>query len=717
MNVYLYCSREGVPDSVKNNKEIKRKRLSMRCDCKWRITLFQQESKLWIFRKAMNPASMVHNHPLISPDDIRQPWPAAVFDRIAFYANQRNLTTSETRERIKEDFPDLVWDERRFYNRLTEERKQIRLRDSESRVFSTMDLAARVASLASADPSLSYKVTSSLENVLVEICEQLRIDPAGAGSRVLISPPSSAGGGSLGGVNTAPGGGSITGIGSASSMNMTSPTSTSSGFCSSSSSSSPLSPSDYVVTYPGCVISVKNTPNQKGRPSSISSPVVDSSYGLGLGMSPINDRKRSLSEECFTRHGIGGSGPSGTTPSFGSAMTATQMISQLDMSATPLQGALSGLDSSVMSANSGLLMMQSSGYHTHGHPHQQHPHQVHTQQQQQLYHQQEQHHGNHHLSSGMASAFRPQQAHHHHQQQHHHHHPLGQDDLSSALDLDAAEASSRAENSSSMRRTHSVDIKQEMFYQPMLATPQLSAAPPQPPRRTGSSPGTVGSNRLYSHPYATGPGAPSATAATSQQQQQQAHALSSHAGFPSSNQLLGGGGGDSDDVFGSSVSFSAAAAAAVAGGGGGAATAADHYHYNAGQHSSSNASSGHHGGGSGHHYLHPGYANPQNSSSPTMTGAGENMTKSSPIRKSTFLLGVIASTIVLASIATSPVVVQAAPIAVEIDSEPVADELNSYDLTLPDIDLDYPSVDVPDYVYTPNYLDNSHLSFDFIGTS
>ncbi|KAF9102491.1 hypothetical protein BGX29_004540 [Mortierella sp. GBA35] len=93
------------------------------------------------------------------------------------------------------------------------------------------------------------------------------------------------------------------------------------------------------------------------------------------------------------------------------------------------------------------------------------------------------------------------------------------------------------------------------------------------------------------------------------------------------------------------------------------------------------------------------------------------MTKSSPIRKSTFLLGVIASTIVLASIATSPVVVQAAPIAVEIDSEPVADELNSYDLTLPDIDLDYPSVDVPDYVYTPNYLDNSHLSFDFIGTS
>ncbi|KAG0299821.1 hypothetical protein BGZ97_003520 [Linnemannia gamsii] len=623
-NVYLYCSREGVPDSVKNNKEIKRKRLSMRCDCKWRITLFQQESKLWIFRKAMNPASMVHNHPLISPDDIRQPWPAAVFDRIAFYANQRNLTTSETRERIKEDFPDLVWDERRFYNRLTEERKQIRLRDSESRVFSTMDLAARVASLASADPSLSYKVTSSLENVLVEICEQLRIDPAGAGSRVLTSPPSSAGGGGSGGVTGAGGMGAsntgLGGIGSSSSMNMTSPTSASSGFCSSSSSSSPLSPSDYVVTYPGCVISVKNTPNQKGRPSSISSPGVDSSYGLGLGMSPLNDRKRSLSEECFTRHGIGGSGPSGATPSFGSAMTASQMISQLDMSTTPLQGALSGLDSS------GLLMMQSGGYHPHGHPHQQHPHQVHPQQQQQqqqqqqLYHQQQQesqqHHGSHHLPSGMAAAFRPAQAHHHsqHQQHHHPHHPLGQsNDLSSALDLDAAEAvaASRAEPSSSMRRTHSVDIKQEMqsFYQPMLATPQLSA-PPQPQRRSGSSPGTMNPNqhqqqqqqqRLYAQQYTSG---------------------GASAGFPSSNQL-----GDSDDVFSSQVSFSAAAAATGSG-------AADQYHFNAGPHSSSGSSSGGHqgggGGGGGHHYLHPGYANPQTSSSPTMSAGGGSSSSLGP---------------------------------------------------------------------------------------
>ncbi|KAF9995192.1 hypothetical protein BGZ80_007580, partial [Entomortierella chlamydospora] len=319
----------------------------MRCDCKWRITLFQQESKLWVFRKAMNPASMNHNHPLISPDDIRQPWPAAVFDRIAFYANQRNLSTSETRERIKEDFPDLVWDERRFYNRLTEERKQIRVRDTENRVFSTMDLAARVASLSSADANLSYKVTSSLESVLLEICEQLRVDPATTISRVVTSSPSSAGGGG--------GGAGGAGLGTSSSMGMTSPTSTSPGFPPTSTTSSANS-SDFIVAYPGCVISVKSTPNQKGRPSSISSPATDPSYGLGLGMSPLNDRKRSLSEECFTRHGIGG-GPSSATPSFGSAMSATQMMSHLEMSAAtgsvaPLQGPISGLDPSVIPGNS-----------------------------------------------------------------------------------------------------------------------------------------------------------------------------------------------------------------------------------------------------------------------------------------------------------------------------------------------------------------------------
>ncbi|CAO3591850.1 unnamed protein product [Absidia cylindrospora] len=39
-NIYVYCSREGFPDSLRNPKSNpKRRRPSKRCDCKWRITL------------------------------------------------------------------------------------------------------------------------------------------------------------------------------------------------------------------------------------------------------------------------------------------------------------------------------------------------------------------------------------------------------------------------------------------------------------------------------------------------------------------------------------------------------------------------------------------------------------------------------------------------------------------------------------------------------
>ncbi|KAG0216170.1 hypothetical protein BGX31_000685 [Mortierella sp. GBA43] len=289
---------------------------------------------------------MIHNHTLISPEAIRQPWPPAVFDKIAYYARQRSLSTADTRDRIKEDFPGLVWDERRFYNRLTEERKQIRHRDSENRVFNTMDLAAKVASLASSDANLSCRVIKTMENMFNELCDQLRVDPTSAASRVFTSssPPTSAGGGGSVGASGA-------------SMTMTSPMSTSPGLYPSSGTSGTPQTSDHLVTYPGCIISVKSTSNQKGRPSSMSSPTADSNYGLGLGASSsLNDRKRSLSDECFTRTGL----PSATASSFGSAMNAPSMMGHLDISAAAasgLGGSLSGLDP-VMPGNSGLLMMQ-----------------------------------------------------------------------------------------------------------------------------------------------------------------------------------------------------------------------------------------------------------------------------------------------------------------------------------------------------------------------
>ncbi|CAG8519867.1 3100_t:CDS:2 [Paraglomus occultum] len=121
-NIYLYCSREGIPDSRKGNKPIKRKRASIRCDCKWRIILFQNDAdKQWEFRQSQNPQHCEHNHELIPPELMPRPWPTSMLERIAYYVNL-GVRTNEIRTAIQREFPDQPWDERRFYNRLSDER-------------------------------------------------------------------------------------------------------------------------------------------------------------------------------------------------------------------------------------------------------------------------------------------------------------------------------------------------------------------------------------------------------------------------------------------------------------------------------------------------------------------------------------------------------------------------------------------------------------------
>ncbi|CAG8521729.1 25567_t:CDS:2 [Gigaspora margarita] len=91
-NVYVYCSREGISESVKIGRETKRKRASLRCDCKWRVVLFRNEQ-----------------------EHIPEPWPPNVLQRIADLANS-GLSTGDIRNTMQLEFPNLLWDERRFYN-------------------------------------------------------------------------------------------------------------------------------------------------------------------------------------------------------------------------------------------------------------------------------------------------------------------------------------------------------------------------------------------------------------------------------------------------------------------------------------------------------------------------------------------------------------------------------------------------------------------------
>jgi len=58
---------------------------------------------------------------LIPPENLPAPWPPSVLQKITEYANS-GLPTGDIRQLMQQEFPNLPWDERRFYNRLAEER-------------------------------------------------------------------------------------------------------------------------------------------------------------------------------------------------------------------------------------------------------------------------------------------------------------------------------------------------------------------------------------------------------------------------------------------------------------------------------------------------------------------------------------------------------------------------------------------------------------------
>ncbi|CAG8491215.1 3058_t:CDS:2, partial [Dentiscutata heterogama] len=216
-NVYVYCSREGISESVKIGRETKRKRASLRCDCKWRVVLFRNEQgNHWEFRKSVNPQHSEHNHDLIPPEHIPEPWPPNVLQRIADLANS-GLSTGDIRNTMQMEFPNLLWDERR---------KKLKIRDTEQRVIDTIVLAARIASLACSNKEYTDKVHNVLHKTFEDICRCAKIDPSSIfndnlstyGDMTVITPSTS-------------------------------------------------SSADIICTYPAGIITVKNIPGQKGRPS------------------------------------------------------------------------------------------------------------------------------------------------------------------------------------------------------------------------------------------------------------------------------------------------------------------------------------------------------------------------------------------------------------------------------------------------------------------
>ncbi|KAI8090957.1 uncharacterized protein B0P05DRAFT_577506 [Gilbertella persicaria] len=187
-NIYVYCSREGLPDSQRNPKPSpQRKRPSKRCDCRWRVVLSENEHEEWEFRKSMNPNASEHNHDMMSPEEMVKAWPPEVNEMIIRLARQR-LQTHEIREAVKQHFPDITWNERRFYNRLTEERKRIRQRGVVERAQRLLLLSARLCSIVANHEEWAFTVESDLQRMFENFRQLARLAPENVNTLVDLEP-------------------------------------------------------------------------------------------------------------------------------------------------------------------------------------------------------------------------------------------------------------------------------------------------------------------------------------------------------------------------------------------------------------------------------------------------------------------------------------------------------------------------------------------------
>ncbi|CAM0139921.1 unnamed protein product [Umbelopsis sp. WA50703] len=176
-NIYVYCSREGVPDSQRNPKPSpQRKRPSKRCDCRWRIVLFENDQERWEFRKSVNAASSEHNHEMMHPDDMVKSWPKEVTDMIVDLARKR-WATHEIRSFVQNEFQGIIWNERRFYNRLSEERKKIKHRETVERVYRLTNLTTRLCTVAAASDEWTTHAEQELIKLFSACCQFAHVMP------------------------------------------------------------------------------------------------------------------------------------------------------------------------------------------------------------------------------------------------------------------------------------------------------------------------------------------------------------------------------------------------------------------------------------------------------------------------------------------------------------------------------------------------------------
>ncbi|KAI7882719.1 hypothetical protein K492DRAFT_235822 [Lichtheimia hyalospora FSU 10163] len=105
-------------------------------------------------------------------------WPSTMNSLIVELARDR-VPTHDIRTRVQQAYPNIAWNERRFYNRLTEERKRIRSRDILDRSRRLLLLLSRLTSLAAANEHWAAHVESEMARLFDSFCQAAHphVDP------------------------------------------------------------------------------------------------------------------------------------------------------------------------------------------------------------------------------------------------------------------------------------------------------------------------------------------------------------------------------------------------------------------------------------------------------------------------------------------------------------------------------------------------------------
>ncbi|KAI8975397.1 hypothetical protein BDF20DRAFT_836805 [Mycotypha africana] len=166
-NIYIYCTHMNQQSSnLDTPPSAKRSSALTSSECQWKIVLVENENNEWVFRNSLNPMASEHNHKVLSMEG--EKWPQKVQDKIIELARQqKDLSSNDISQIIKMQFSkEITWNNRLFYNYLTEERRKNRQQETVERVQRLITATTRLCSVVAANEDWATCVEGDLSKML-----------------------------------------------------------------------------------------------------------------------------------------------------------------------------------------------------------------------------------------------------------------------------------------------------------------------------------------------------------------------------------------------------------------------------------------------------------------------------------------------------------------------------------------------------------------------